>query len=146
MNSTSDLWIMLWSLESDQICSDPTEICSQDVWHPGAWHVCLQHANGYMLFNYSCWWSHYGIYWNLTKCYFILTVNRSAFFPPSSRRFSVPNKYSCYWHIAVCYNRKFLPENAFKRTWNKLGLMWGRQRGDKLKIKGEKYKKEDLLL
>lgn len=29
-----------------------------------------------------------------------------------SQVYSVPNKYSCYWHVALCYNRKFLPETV----------------------------------
>lgn len=40
----SDLWVLLWSFESDQMCSDPAEYSSQDV-HD----VCLQHASGYCL-------------------------------------------------------------------------------------------------
>lgn len=114
ISKKSDLWVLLWSLESDQIFSDPTEICRQDVWRPRACPHDMSVCSTPMAMSYACWQS---VLWNIqkSKCYLILTVNRLALSSFISQVYRVPNKSSCYWHVAMCYNSKFLPETAFKR-------------------------------
>ncbi len=88
----SDLWVLLWSFESVltllriavKMCM--TSACSTPV------AIAVSYCR--LLQNSFLQWMHQHY------CTFISQV------------YSVPNKYSCYWHVALCYNRKFLPETV----------------------------------